>query len=73
MNSRGNAVAGFLYFFMAMVIVALLMPTVKTFIGYGISNVTNATNASLIILIFTYWPVYFIVFAFIVLIAVVRS
>lgn len=59
---QGQAVfSGVLYFFMAMVIVALFMPVVRTFIGMGLGNLThqNYTNPTLIGLIINYLPVAF--------------
>ena len=58
-SNKGNAVAGFLFWVMAAIGVALLMPSVKNEIDGLLPKIGNFTNASLITLIITYWPVFF--------------
>jgi len=70
---KGNAIANLLYFFMASVIVALFMPTVKEFIAIGVNNITNSTHGIILTLIFTYWPVFFVIMMLVILIILMRS
>lgn len=57
---------------MAIVIVALLMPTLRESISTGTDAVpSNFTNAGFITLILTFWPVFFILFLLFVLIIII--
>lgn len=66
-----QAVSGFLYWFMAVIIVALFMPQVRSAITTGVSSIsTNVTNYVLIRLIILYWPVYLGIMILIILIII---
>jgi hypothetical protein len=57
-NKKGQAIiAGLLYFFMALVIVALFMPTVIESINENIPTLETALNGNLIGFIVRFWPV----------------
>jgi len=77
-NREGQiAIAGLLYFFMAIVIVALTMPLVTSGINLGVNtlnnNYSNSTNRVLIVMLIQYWPVFFIVMALVVLVILMRQ
>lgn len=73
MKKGQNVIAGLLYFFMSVVIVALLMPTVRTFIGMGVNATNGTTHGIFLRLIFNYFPVYFVILMLIILIIILRS
>jgi len=69
-----KTVSGFLYWFMAVIIMALFMPTVRTAIINGMGNIsTNVTNYVLIRLFILYWPIYLGVMVLIILIVILTS
>ena len=72
MKKATSTIAGFLYFFMAIVAVALLMPTVREAITYGVNRSINSTHGGLLSVILTYWPLFFIVMLLIILVIVLR-
>jgi hypothetical protein len=66
-----GVVAGFLYFFMAMVCVAVFMPAVRDSITSGIGNISsNVTNYSFIVMLIRFWPLYFGVMILIIFIVI---
>lgn len=71
-NKGQRAVAGFLYWLMAIIIVALLLPTVRTAITTGVANATRTVNSTVLIWIFNYWPVYFGIMILIILVVVIK-
>ncbi len=73
MKKAQKTIAGILYFFMAVIIVALFMPVVRTAITTGLKNITvDVGNSVLITWIYTYWPVYFIVMILIILVIILK-
>lgn len=72
-NKKGQkAVAGFLYWFMAVIIVALFMPTLRSSITSGVASISlNVSNYVLIRLILLYWPVYLGLMILIILIIII--
>jgi len=73
MKKAQRTVAGLLYFFMAIVIVALFMPVVRIAITSGLNNITaNVSNYVLIGWIYTYWPVYFVIMLLIILVIILK-
>ena len=67
MKKASSTVAGILYFFMAVLIVALLMPTVKESISIGLNSTMGSATPVMLGMIITYWPMFFIIFALIIL------
>ena len=71
MKKAQKTLAGVLYFFMAIVIVALFMPVVREAFTGGLKNITsNVGNYVLITWIYTYWPVYFVIMILIILVII---
>ena len=73
MKKAQKTIAGLLYFFMAIVIVALFMPVVRLAIADGLNNITSdVSNNVLIGWIYTYWPVYFVIMLLIILVIILK-
>ena len=74
MRKKGNIIANFLFFFMAIVVVALFMPVVTESLGHGLNNLsTNTTNYTLITIIITFWPVGLVLMALIIFVLLMRQ
>ncbi len=72
MKKAQKTIAGLLYFFMAVLIIALFMPVVRTAISEGIGATVNDSNSVLIGWIYTYWPVYLVIMLLIVLVVILK-
>lgn len=73
-NGRGqSSIAGVLYFFMAVICVALFMPVVRDSLDIGASAVSSSSNGGLLSFIFTFWPVYVGIMLIIILVVVMRQ
>ena len=71
---KRGSIAGFLYFVMAIIAVALFMAPVKEMLTSGVNNITtNATNYELIVLIINFWPIFFFIMLLVVLIIIMRK
>jgi len=71
---KANAFANFLFFLMATIGVALLMPTMRSSIAETVTKIpANLTNSSIIILILNFFPVILVIFMLIVLIIISRT
>lgn len=77
MNKKGQAIiSGFLYFFMAITIVALAMPMVRDSIDLGVDaldNYTNFTNYGFIRMLILYWPVFFITMVLVIFVILMKQ
>lgn len=70
---KGQAViSGLLFFFMAIVCVALFMPVVKETISDNLSTLGNATSGSFLQLIINYFPLYIVIMLLVILIIIMR-
>ena len=72
MKKAQKTIAGLLYFFMAVVIIALFMPVVRTAISSGIEKIGNDSNSVLMGWIYTYWPVYCVVMLLVILVIILK-
>ncbi len=71
---KRGSIAGFLYFFMALIAVALFITPMREMVTHGVNNISSSvTNYELIVLIVNFWPVWFFIMMVIVLIIVMRQ
>ena len=73
MKKKGNVIANILFFFMAMVCVALFMPALTETLTDGVSNLSvNTTNYTVITIILNFFPVFLVIMALIIFILLMR-
>lgn len=68
-----SSLAGILYFFMALVIMFLFMPTLRVAITNGIANLSsNMANYTIITLIIRFYPVFLVIMLMVILAIIMR-
>ena len=73
MKKKGNAIAGLLFFFMALVCVGVFMPAVIEVIDANVDNIsTFETNGTFIGMIIKFFPAVLIVMMLIILVIILK-
>lgn len=73
MRKKANIIAGFLFWLIALVCVALFLPVMLEATGTLPSSVTSFTNGTIIGIIITYFPLFLGLFLLFVLFIILRS
>ena len=72
MKKGQEVISGLLFFFMAIVCIALFMPAVKEVISNNVDHLGNATSGSFLQLIITFFPMFLVVMLLVILIIIMR-
>ena len=73
MKKKANAIAGLLFFFMALVCVGVFMPAVLEVIDNNVDNIsTFSTNGAIIGLIIRFFPAVLVIMMLIILVIILK-